>query len=95
MNVGNRVIFDQNGTILTQTYERSGDVPPLEPISLDYVDLDFGVIDYSRYTLVSIDVETKQPVLKEIEKIATEKDRIKELEDQILLMEDEKNGGIL
>ena len=97
MQVGNRIIFDQDGEIIYQTGEMQGDVLPRKEVThLDYVDLDYGSIDFGRYRIVSINPETKQPVLEAIEiPMTPEQQRIKELEDQLLLLADEAAGGIL
>ena len=96
MQIGNRIIFDQDGEILAQLGEVQGDVlPRKEILSLGYVDLEYGEVDYSKYRIVSINAETKQPILEEIIREKSQEEIIQELENQILLLEDEKVGGIL
>lgn len=97
MKVGNRIIFDQDGEIVFQTGEMQGDVLPRKEItSLDYIDLEYGEIDYTKYRIVGVNVETRQPILEEIEVPKTpEQERIEELENQLLLLADQLEGGIL
>lgn len=97
MLVGNRIFFDQDGEIVFQTGEMQGDVLPRKEItSLDYIDLEYGEIDYTKYRIVGVNVETRQPILEEIEVPKTpEQERIEELEDQLLLLADQLEGGIL
>lgn len=96
MNIGNRVIYDQDGEILFQTGEMSGDVIPRKFISeLHVIDLAYGEIPYS-HKLLKIDVLTKTPILEEIIIPKTaEQVRIEELENEILLMAEAEIGGVL
>lgn len=94
MIIGDRIIFDQDGRIITQLGEMQGDVlPRIEITKLDYIDLEYGQIDYSKYRIIGVDVETRQPILEEIIREKTQEEYIQELENQILLLEDEKVGG--
>ena len=69
MKVGNRIIFDEKGNILFQMGEMEGCVNPRNEIEkLDYIDLEFGSIDYSTHYIESINVETKEPIIKEYPK---------------------------
>ncbi len=97
MQIGNRIIYDQDGQIIYQTGEMQGDVLPRKKITkLHFIDLEYGQIDLSRYRIIGIDIATKQPILEEIIREKTlEELRIEELENQLLLLEDEKVGGIL
>ncbi|HDO9767289.1 hypothetical protein [Clostridioides difficile] len=97
MNVPNRVIYDQTGKIIFETGESCGDVLPHNKITeLDYIDIPYGSIDYIKNRIIGINIETKQPILEEIPVyVSEEKKRIQELENQILLNENEKVGGIL
>lgn len=97
MQVGNRIIYDQDGVIISQTGEAQGDVKPHKEItSLHFVDLDYGAIDITKQRIVSIDPVTKQPVLEAIDvPLTPEQQHIKELEDQILILADQSTGGIL
>ncbi|HBF8537338.1 TPA: hypothetical protein KO029_003909, partial [Clostridioides difficile] len=93
----NRIIYDQTGKILLQTGEATGDVlEHNEIIELNWIDIDYGSVDYTKNRITGINIETKQPILEEIPVYITEEEkRIKELENQILLNENEKVGGIL
>ncbi|MBG0220003.1 hypothetical protein I4O96_13175 [Clostridioides difficile] len=97
MNRANRIIYDQTGKILLQTGEATGDVLEHDTITeLYYVDIEYGSIDYTKNRITSINIETKQPILEEIPVYITDEEkRIQELENQILLNENEKVGGLL
>lgn len=97
MKIGNRIIFDQDGEIIYQTGEMQGDVLPRKEITnLGYIDLNYGEIDYTKYRIIGVDVATKQPILEEIEVPKTpEQERIEKLENQLLLLADQLEGGIL
>ncbi|HBE9993463.1 TPA: hypothetical protein KNJ98_004075, partial [Clostridioides difficile] len=96
MNVPNRVIYDQTGKIIFETGESCGDVLPHNKITeLDYIDIPYGSIDYIKNRIIGINIETKQPILEEIPVyVSEEKKRIQELENQVLLNENEKVGGL-
>ncbi|AHD04305.1 hypothetical protein ABNB59_16075 [Paenibacillus larvae] len=95
MQVGNRVLYDQDGEIIFQSGEMQGDVLPRKNITkLDVVDFDFGSIDYTKYRIVRMDTETKKPILEEIPQ-TPEKQQVKEVEDALLLASDKEAGGIL
>ncbi|AQT85419.1 hypothetical protein ERICIV_00524 [Paenibacillus larvae subsp. larvae] len=96
MQVGNRVLYDQDGEIIFQSGEMQGDVLPRKNITkLDVVDFDFGSIDYTKYRIVRMDTETKKPILEEIQTMTPEKQQVKEVEDALLLASDKEAGGIL
>ena len=87
MQIGNRIIFDEKGNILLQMGEMEGDVEPRGQI--DYIDLEYGSIDYSTHYIESIDVVTKKPIVKEYPKqeLTHEQMYIKELEEKLAIME--------
>ncbi|WP_032522331.1 hypothetical protein, partial [Clostridioides difficile] len=91
------VIYDQTGKIIFETGESCGDVLPHNKITeLDYIDIPYGSIDYIKNRIIGINIETKQPILEEIPVyVSEEKKRIQELENQVLLNENEKVGGLL
>ena len=92
MKVGNRIIFDEKGNILFQMGEMEGYVNPRNKIEkLDYIDLEFGSIDYSTHCIESIDVETKEPIVKEYPKTKLTDDQlyIQELEAKLAMLENE------
>ncbi|HBH1541598.1 TPA: hypothetical protein ACGI4V_002614 [Clostridioides difficile] len=97
MNRANRIIYDQTGKMLLQTGEATGDVLEYDTITeLHCIDVPYGSIDYEKYRIIGINIETKQPILEEIPVYLTEEEkRIQELENQILLNENEKVGGLL
>ncbi|ALP03676.1 TPA: hypothetical protein ACKONR_003229 [Clostridioides difficile] len=97
MDRANRIICDQTGKILLQTGEATGDILEHDEITeLHFVDIPYGSIDYTRNRIIGINIETKEPILEEIPTfISDEEKRIQELENQILLNENEKVGGIL
>ena len=90
MKVGSRIIFDGKGNILFQMGEMQGDVLDREPIEkIDYIDLEYGSIDYTTHYIESINVKTKEPVVKEYPKteLTDEQMYIKELEEKLAIME--------
>lgn len=97
MELGRRIIYDQDGEIIIDLGEMSGDVSPRKEITeLSFIDLEFGSIDHLTHNLVKIDVITSQPILEEIQQVLSpDQQQIKDLEDQILLLTDELAGGIL
>ncbi|HFL3267910.1 TPA: hypothetical protein ACG3I4_003879 [Clostridioides difficile] len=97
MDRANRIICDQTGKILLQTGEATGDILEHDTITeLHCIDVPYGSIDYIKNRIVGINIETKQPILEEMPVYLTEEEkRIQELENQILLNENEKVGGLL
>lgn len=96
MQIGTRIVYDQDGEIVAFLGEMMGNMPPRKEITkLDHIDLEYESIDYNIYRIARVDPETKRPVLERIHAELTPEERIKELEDQILLMENENTGGIL
>ncbi|HFG9578338.1 TPA: hypothetical protein ACGI4I_003882 [Clostridioides difficile] len=97
MERGNRIIYDQTGKILLQTGETTGDILEHDEITeLHCIDIEYGSIDYTKNRIIGINIETKEPILEEIPTfISDEEKRIQELENQLLIAENEKVGGIL
>ncbi|MCC0634246.1 hypothetical protein KGF48_17595 [Clostridioides sp. ZZV15-6388] len=97
MNRKNRIIYDQTGKIWLQTGEATGDILEHDEITeLHCIDIEYGSIDYTKNRITGINIETKQPILEEIPiYVSDEEKRIQELENQILLNENEKVGGLL
>ena len=83
MRIGNRIIFDEKGNILLQMGEMEGDVEPRGQI--DYIDLEYGSINYATHYIESINVETKEPIIKEYPKtkLTDEQLYIQELEAKL------------
>ncbi len=97
MQIGNRIVYDQDGDIVFQTGEREGVVVANKDITeLHFVDLEYGAINHQTHRIIGINITTKQPILEDIEVIETEEQsRIRELEDALLLAADAEMGGIL
>ncbi|EQE03969.1 putative phage protein [Clostridioides difficile CD9] len=97
MNRANRIIYDQTGKILFQTGEATGDILEHDTITeLHYIDVGYGNIDYSKQYIESINPITKELILKDIPiYLSEEEKRIQELENQLLIAENEKEGGLL
>ncbi|HAU5022793.1 Uncharacterised protein [Clostridioides difficile] len=97
MNRANRIICDQTGKILLQTGEATGDILEHDIITeLHCIDIPYGSIDYTKNRIIGINIETKEPILEEIPIFVTEEEkRIQELENQLLIAENEKVGGLL
>ena len=92
MQIGNRIIFDEKGDILFQMGEMEGYVEPRSKIKkLDYIDLEYGSIDYTTHYIESINVETKEPIIKEYPKqeLTDEQLYIQELEAKLAMFESE------
>lgn len=89
MQIGNRIIFDEKGNILLQMGEMEGDVNPRGQI--DYIDLEYGSINYATHYIESINVETKEPIVKEYPKqeLTDEQLYIQELEAKLAMVENE------
>lgn len=96
MKLGNRIIYNQDGDIIYMTGDMEGEgIERKEISSLDYIELDYGSIDYSKYRIVGVDVEKRIPIIEVIDREKTPEEIIEELENQLLLLEDERVGGIL
>ncbi len=90
MNRGNRIIYNQDGKILLQTGEATGDVLEHDTITeLHYLDVEYGSIDYSKQYIESINPVTKEPVLKDIEVVLTdEQKRLEALEKELNMLKE-------
>ncbi|HBG5346185.1 TPA: hypothetical protein KQG29_003630 [Clostridioides difficile] len=97
IEVGRRIFFDEDGEIIFYEGQSRGNVPERKNIKkIEYIDLTYDYVDYEKYRIIGINIETKEPILEEIPTFVTEEEkRIIELENQILLNENEKVGGIL
>ncbi|MDO0007939.1 hypothetical protein KLM57_16965, partial [Clostridioides difficile] len=91
------IIYDNKGKVLFQGGEGKGDLIPYDKnMKVDWLEIKYNSIDYSKYRIVGINVETREPILEEIKVELTEEEKIiKELENQLLIAENEKVGGIL
>ncbi|CZR99135.1 hypothetical protein CDFC105_70468 [Clostridioides difficile] len=94
MNRGNRIIYNQDGKIMFQTGEATGDVSEHDTITeLHYLDIEFGSIDYSKQYIESINPVTKEPVLKNIEVVLTdEQKRLEALEKELSMLKEENKN---
>ncbi|MFL8634626.1 hypothetical protein Q3157_18155 [Clostridioides difficile] len=97
IEVGRRIFFDEEGEIIFHEGQSKGNVPERKNIKkIEYIDLEYDYIDYDKYKIKGINIETKQPILEEISIYMSEEEkRIQELENQILIAENEKSGGLL
>ncbi|EAA0001159.1 TPA: hypothetical protein P1J70_002646 [Clostridioides difficile] len=94
MNRNNRIIYDQTGKIWLQTGEAIGDIQELSEITeLNFIDVEFGSIDYSKQYIESINPVTKELNIKNIEVVLTdEQKRLEVLEKELnMLKEENKN----
>ncbi|MBG0156397.1 hypothetical protein I4N80_06120 [Clostridioides difficile] len=97
VEVGRRIFFDEEGKIIFYEGQSKGNVPDRKNIKkIEYIDLEYDYVDYDKYKIIGINIETKEPILEEIPTfISDEEKRIQELENQLLIAENEKVGGIL
>ncbi|MFL8757581.1 hypothetical protein, partial [Clostridioides sp. GD02376] len=94
MNRENRIIYNQDGKILLQTGEATGNVLEHDTITeLHYLDIGYGSIDYSKQYIESINPVTKEPVVKDIEVVLTdEQKRLKTLEEELSMLKEENKN---
>ncbi|HGM1123369.1 TPA: hypothetical protein ACKOM8_001550 [Clostridioides difficile] len=97
IEVGRRIFFDEDGEIIFYEGQSRGNVPKRKNIKkIEYIDLEYDYVNYNKHKIIGINTETKEPILEEIKVELTEEEkRIQELENQILLNENEKVGGLL
>ena len=95
IEVGRRIFFDEEGEIIFYEGQSKGNVPERKNIKkIEYIDLPYDYIDYEKYKIIGINIETKQPILEEIPIYMSEEEkRIQELENQLLLAVDKELGG--
>ncbi|MFJ7699987.1 hypothetical protein [Lysinibacillus fusiformis] len=96
----NRVIYDTvTGAVIHQTGEASGDVSHHGTWNtLSFIDIPYGSMDYSKGYISSIDLDTLEPVVElfPVPELTEEQLKIKQLEEDILLLQTDANeGGIL
>ncbi|WP_426332706.1 hypothetical protein ACN9MH_15450 [Paenibacillus silvae] len=94
MQTGMRIIYDQDGEIVA-SFLQGGLEPRKEITKLEHIDLEYGEINFNIYRIVRIDLDTKRPVLERIHPELTPEEKMRELEDQLLLLINENTGGIL
>ncbi|MCC0682468.1 hypothetical protein IC218_19690 [Clostridioides sp. ES-S-0005-03] len=96
MEIGRRIIFDQDGEIIAIFGEMEGDIIPRKTITkLDYIDIPYKAIDDDCY-IEKIDTNNNVPIIKKLKvELTEEQQRMQELENQLLIAENEKVGGLL
>lgn len=95
MQVGNRVYFNsRTGNPIFIAGEIDDDAPRDADEIIEFIDVDYGSIDYSKNMIVGVDIVTKELILESIGETDEQK-RIRELEDAILMQADTENGGVL
>ncbi|MCC0641852.1 MULTISPECIES: hypothetical protein [unclassified Clostridioides] len=94
MNRGNRIIYNQDGKIIFQTGEATGDILEHDTITeLHFLDVEHGSIDYSKQYIEYINPITKEPVLKDIEIVLTdEQKRLQALEKELSILKKENKN---
>ncbi|MCC0681047.1 hypothetical protein IC218_12270 [Clostridioides sp. ES-S-0005-03] len=94
MNRNNRIIYDQTGNIWLQTGEATGYIKEWSEITeLNFLDVEYGSIDYSKQYIESINPVTKETVLKDIEVILTdEQKRLQALEEELSMLKEENKN---
>ncbi|MFJ8515319.1 hypothetical protein [Lysinibacillus xylanilyticus] len=95
INIGQRIFYNATtGDKLFTFEEASGDVQERSDITVDYIDLPFGAV--SNGYVSHINPVTKEAVIIKFEEtLSPEQQKIKELEDALLLATDNEVGGIL
>ncbi|HBE9572372.1 TPA: hypothetical protein ACG3KG_002267 [Clostridioides difficile] len=94
MERGNRLIYNQDGKIIFQTGEATGDVLEHDTITeLNFLDIEFGSIDYSKQYIESINPITKELNIKDIDVILTdEQKRLQALEKELSMLKEENKN---
>lgn len=61
---------------------------------MNWIDIDYGSVDYTKNRITGINIETKQPILEEIPVYVSKAEKEKqELENQLLLLTNQEIGG--
>lgn len=88
MQRGNLVIYDLEGTIISQTGEAEGNLlPHTYPVGIPYIELPFGTMDYNNQMLIKIDVTTEPhtPIFEPIIRQKTDTEKLAEIEAKLKL----------
>lgn len=95
MPVGNRVYYNKaSRNILFIAGEiHNADIQRDPNEIVEFIDIDYGSIDYTKNMIVGIDTENKKVILQPIEN--EQEKQIQELEDALLLATENEVGGIL
>ena len=81
--LNNLIIFNENGEILFMSGDSSGYISRPSVNNLDFIEIPYGTIDYSKNRILKIDVVSKKPILEEIVTELTEDEkRVQALEKQ-------------
>ncbi|MEG0259614.1 MAG: hypothetical protein RR595_12085 [Lysinibacillus sp.] len=93
--VSNRVFHNaKTGEVIFQTGEVFGSVHQRDPEEeVAWLDVEPGRVDYTSEYISAIDIETRDLVISKFPK--TDKQRIQELEDELLLQTENEIGGVL
>jgi hypothetical protein len=96
MQRGNLVIYDQTGKIFSQTGEAEGSILQHEyPVGIPWIEIPFGTMATKKLISIDVSITPHQPIFEDIPHEQTDAERIAELENQLLLMADNLEGGIL
>ncbi len=95
MQVGNRIYYNAStGNILFIAGEIHNSDAQRDPDEVvEFIDIDYGSIDYTKNMIVGVDTENKKIILQPIEN--EQEKQIRELEDALLLATENEVGGIL
>jgi len=83
MQLGNLVIYDFKGMIISQTGEMDGGLlPRVYPVGVPYLELEVGTMDYNNQKLIKIDVTTEphKPIFEPIIREKTAEEKLAEYE---------------
>ena len=86
MNRGNLIIYDLEGTIISQTGEATGDLlPNVYPVGIPYIELNYGDMKYEIQRLVSVNVNTDPhtPVFEPIIREKTDAEKLADAEEKL------------
>lgn len=95
LQVGNRVYYNPSSKnilfIAGEIHNAESQRDPDEVV--EFIDIPFGSIDYTKNMIVGVDTENKKVILQPIEN--EQEKQIRELEDALLLATENEVGGIL
>jgi hypothetical protein len=88
MERGNLIIYDLQGTIITQTGDAKGDVlPHAYPVGVPYIELAYGETVGKRIIRVDVSVEPHEVVTEDLQIEQTAEEKITELEAQLAALQ--------
>jgi hypothetical protein len=90
MTRGNLVIYDLEGTIISQSGEMqsNADIAPHKyPVGIPYIELPYGSMKWEEQQLIKIDVKTEphSPIFEKIDRVPTSQETIETLENELLI----------